>query len=583
MKNYNDNIQVLKKLFNTYTRKHLKKILLSVFFSVILALSTASIAWLLDPAIEKIFVNKDKALILTIPILIIVAFIAKGGSLYLAKVTMIKVGRLVKEDIQLDLVNSLINSDTEKIEKKHTGKFVSNLTFDAGLIENICSVGILNLFKDFLTLIALMSVMFYQNWKLSLFAILMIPLASFAAKSLGKRIGKVSTEAQERSGLLNAYLIELLSNHKLIKVFQKEDYETERSSKFIKNLAERLMKSAIIFVRASPIMETLTGIMIAGIIYYSGSLIISGELGINNFFSFLAAMMLAYQPVRSLATLNITINSGLAAARRIFPIIDEENKIKEISNPLDLNVASADIKIEGLTFKYNKIENMVLKNVSLNFEGGKMTALVGHSGAGKSTIMNMIPRFYDPEKGDILIDNQSIYKSRLKDLRSNISLVSQDTTLFDDTVKNNIIYANLKASDEEINEAIKYSYAEEFINKLPNKLNTIIGENGVRLSGGEKQRLSIARAILKKSRIILLDEATSSLDADTEKKIQDAINFLTQDKTTIVIAHRLSTILNSSKIYVVNKGEIVDSGGHEELIKNSNIYKNFYEKQIKKS
>ena len=369
----------------------------------------------------------------------------------------------------------------------------------------------------------------------------------------------------------------------MIKVFQKEDYETERSSKFIKNLAERLMKSAIIFVRASPIMETLTGIMIAGIIYYSGSLIISGELGINNFFSFLAAMMLAYQPVRSLATLNITINSGLAAARRIFPIIDEENKIKEISNPLDLNVARADIKIEGLTFKYNKIENMVLKNVSLNFEGGKMTALVGHSGAGKSTIMNMIPRFYDPEKGDILIDNQSIYKSRLKDLRSNISLVSQETTLFDDTVKNNIIYANLKASDEEINEAIKYSYAEEFINKLPNKLNTIIGENGVRLSGGEKQRLSIARAILKKSRIILLDEATSSLDADTEKKIQDAINFLTQDKTTIVIAHRLSTILNSSKIYVVNKGEIVDSGGHEELIKNSNIYKNFYEKQIKKS
>ena len=583
MKNYNDNIGTLIRLFNSYTKKHIKKILLSVFFSVILALSTASIAWLLDPAIEKIFVNKDKALILTIPILIIVAFIAKGGSLYLAKVTMIKVGRLVKEDIQLDLVNSLINSDTEKIEKKHTGKFVSNLTFDAGLIENICSVGILNLFKDFLTLIALMSVMFYQNWKLSLFAILMIPLASFAAKSLGKRIGKVSTEAQERSGLLNAYLIELLSNHKLIKVFQKEDYETERSSKFIKNLAERLMKSAIIFVRASPIMETLTGIMIAGIIYYSGSLIISGELGINNFFSFLAAMMLAYQPVRSLATLNITINSGLAAARRIFPIIDEENKIKEISNPLDLNVARADIKIEGLTFKYNKIENMVLKNVSLNFEGGKMTALVGHSGAGKSTIMNMIPRFYDPEKGDILIDNQSIYKSRLKDLRSNISLVSQETTLFDDTVKNNIIYANLKASDEEINEAIKYSYAEEFINKLPNKLNTIIGENGVRLSGGEKQRLSIARAILKKSRIILLDEATSSLDADTEKKIQDAINFLTQDKTTIVIAHRLSTILNSSKIYVVNKGEIVDSGGHEELIKNSNIYKNFYEKQIKKS
>ena len=580
---YNNNIEVLKRLFNTYTKKHLKKIFLSVFFSLILAGSTASIAWLLDPAIEKIFVNKDKTLIFIIPIFIIFAFIAKGGSLYLAKVTMIKVGRLVKEDLQFDLVKSLIKSDTENIEKKHTGKFVSNLTFDAGLIENMCSVGILNLFKDFLTLIALLSVMFYQNWKLSLFAIIMIPLASIAAKSLGKRIGKVSTEAQEMSGNLNKYLIELLSNHKLIKVFQKEDYETNRSSKVIKDLAEKVMKSAIVFVRASPIMETLTGIMIGGIIYYSGSLIIAGEIGINNFFSFLAAMMLAYQPVRSLATLNITINTGLAGARRVLPIIDEKNKVSEALNPLNLNVDKADVKIVNLSFKYNKTEDMVLDDINLNFEGGKMTALVGHSGAGKSTIMNMIPRFYDPEKGDILIDDQSIYKSKLQDLRSNISLVSQETTLFDDTVKNNIIYANLNATNDEINNAIKYSFAEEFINKLPNKLDTIIGEKGVRLSGGEKQRLSIARAILKKSKIILLDEATSSLDADTEKKIQDAINFLTQNKTTIVIAHRLSTILNSNKIYVVNKGKVVGRGNHEELIKTSDIYKNFYEKQIKKS
>ena len=580
---YNNNIEVLKRLFNTYTKKHLKKIFLSVFFSIILAASTASIAWLLDPAIEKIFVNKDKTLIIIIPIFIILAFIFKGGSLYLAKVTMIKVGRLVKEDLQLDLVRSLIKSDTETIDKKHTGKFVSNLTFDAGLIENLCSVGILNLFKDFLTLIALLSVMFYQNWKLSLFAIIMIPLATSAAKNLGKRISKVSTEAQEKSGDLNKYLIELLSNHKLIKVFQKEDYETKRSTKFINDLAEKLMKSAIVFVRSSPIMETLTGIMIGGIIYYSGSLIISGELSINNFFSFLAAMMLAYQPVRSLATLNITINTGLAGARRVLPIIDQKNKVTEVSTPLDLNVDKAEVKIINLTFKYNKTENTVLDNINLNFEGGKMTALVGHSGAGKSTIMNMIPRFYDPEKGDILIDNQSIYKSKLQDLRSNISLVSQETTLFDDTVKNNIIYANLNATNDEINNAIKYSFAEEFINKLPNKLETIIGEKGVRLSGGEKQRLSIARAILKKSKIILLDEATSSLDADTEKKIQDAINFLTQNKTTIVIAHRLSTILNSNKIFVVNKGKVVGSGNHEELIKSSDIYKNFYEKQIKKS
>ena len=453
-----------------------------------------------------------------------------------------------------------------------------------GTIENnLCSVGILNLFKDFLTLIALLSVMFYQNWKLSLFAVIMIPLASIAAKSLGKRIGKVSTEAQEMSGNLNKYLIELLSNHKLIKVFQKEDYETNRSSKVIKDLAEKVMKSAIVFVRASPIMETLTGIMIGGIIYYSGSLIIAGEIGINNFFSFLAAMMLAYQPVRSLATLNITINTGLAGARRVLPIIDEKNKVSEALNPLNLNVDKADVKIVNLSFKYNKTEDMVLDDINLNFEGGKMTALVGHSGAGKSTIMNMIPRFYDPEKGDILIDDQSIYKSKLQDLRSNISLVSQETTLFDDTVKNNIIYANLNATNEEINNAIKYSFAEEFINKLPNKLDTIIGEKGVRLSGGEKQRLSIARAILKKSPIILLDEATSSLDAETESKIQKAIGFLTKGRTTIVIAHRLSTILNSDKIFVIDQGEVIDEGTHETLIKSSEVYKNFYDKQIRKT
>ena len=583
MMDYQNNIEVLKRLFNTYTKKHLNKIFLSVFFSVILAGSTASIAYLLDPAIEKIFINKDKTLILVIPILIILAFVAKGGSLYLAKVTMIKVGKLVKEDIQVDIIKSLIKSDTEIIDKKHTGKFVSNLTYDASLIENLCSVGILNLFKDFLTLIALMSVMFYQNWKLALFAIIMIPLASLAAKSLGKRIGKVSTQAQEKSGIFNTYLIELLKNHRLIKIFQNETYEVTRSAKFINDLANKLMKIQTVFVRASPIMETLTGIMIAGLIYYSGSLIISGELDINSFFSFLAAMMLAYQPVRSLATLNVTVSQGLSGARRVLPIIDQKNKINEIQNPIELNVEGAEVKILNLTFKYNKSENIILDNINLNFEGGKMTALVGHSGAGKSTIMNMIPRFYDPEKGDILIDNQSVYKSKLDDVRSNISLVSQETTLFDDTVKNNILYANLNASDDEIEKAVKYSFAEEFINKLPNKIDTIIGENGVRLSGGEKQRLSIARAILKKSKIILLDEATSSLDADTEKKIQDAINFLTQNKTTIVIAHRLSTILNSNKIYVIDKGKVAGSGNHEELIKSSDIYKNFYEKQIKKS
>ena len=411
----------------------------------------------------------------------------------------------------------------------------------------------------------------------------MIPLASLAAKSLGKRIGKVTTEALEKSGLLTTYLIEIFKNHKLIKIFQREKYENSRADKFINELKEKSIKIGIVFVRTTPIMETLTGIMIAILIFYSGKLILNNEISINNFFSFLAAMMLAYQPVRSLATLNLGINQGLAAAKRILPIVDNEKNIVENKDDKPLQLSSGTVEFQDIDFKYdNNVERTILRSINLKIDGGKMTALVGHSGAGKSTILNLIPRFYDRVSGDILIDGNSIYQTKISSLRKNISLVSQDTTLFDDTIRNNIAYANLDAEDKDILEVAKLSFADEFINKLPNKYDTIIGENGVRLSGGEKQRVSIARAMLKKSHIILLDEATSSLDADTENKIQKAISYLTKDRTTLVIAHRLSTILNSDKIYVIDNGLVVDQGNHEELIKNSKIYKNFYEKQIRK-
>ena len=347
----------------------------------------------------------------------------------------------------------------------------------------------------------------------------------------------------------------------------------------MKEMSKKIMS---IFIRATPIMETMTGIMIALLIFISGKLIFAGEMDINNFFSFLAAMMLAYQPVRSLATLNIAIGQGISASKRILPIIDDKNYIAEDSEAKDLKLAKGDIKFVNINFKYVNKEEEILKSVNLDINGGKMTSLVGQSGAGKTTILNLIPRFYDPISGDITIDNQSIYKSTINSLRKNISLVSQDTTLFDDTVRNNIIYANSNATEDEVRSAAKLSFAEEFINKLPNKYETMIGENGLRLSGGEKQRLSIARAMIKKSPIILLDEATSSLDAETESKIQEALNFLTENRTTLVIAHRLSTILKSDKIYVINKGLVVGEGNHKELVENSKIYKNFYEKQIKK-
>ena len=578
-----DSKQILIRLYKDYTKKFLGKIIIAAFFSILVAGSTSSIAWLLDPAIEKIFIEKDQTLILFIPILIVIAFTTKGTSLYLAKSTMIGVGEEVKKILQEDMLKSFIKADTQFIENKHTGKYISNLTFDVSMITNLLTNALLNLFKDGLTLIGLLCVMFYQNWKLSLVAIIMIPLASGMARSLGKRMRKVTTEATEKSGLLTTYLVEIFKNHKLIKIFQTEEYENNRAQKYIEDLKEKSKKIGIVFIRATPIMETLTGIMIAILIFYSGKLILNNEIDINSFFSFLAAMMLAYQPVRSLATLNIAVNQGIAAAKRILPIVDIKNEIVDNKNGSEIKLNNGTIEFKNVSFKYNKdSEGQTLKSVSLTIEGGKMTALVGHSGAGKSTIMNLIPRFYDSFSGDIFIDENSIYKSKISSLRSNISLVSQDTTLFDDTIKNNIAYANQNVTDQDIVEAAKLSFADEFINKLPNKYDTIIGENGIRLSGGEKQRLSIARAMLKDSKIILLDEATSSLDAETENKIQKAINYLTKGRTTLVIAHRLSTILNSDKIYVIENGEVLDKGNHNELINNSKIYKNFYEKQLRK-
>ena len=577
------NKEILKRLYRDYTKRYIRRILLSVFFTLILAGSTSAVAYLLDPAIKQLFIEQKKTFIYIIPALIILAFALKGASLYLAKVIMINVSEEVRKDIQTDMFASLIKADTQLVDNKHSGKFIGNLTNDVNMIVSLVSTVILNLFKDSLTLIGLLSVMFYQNWKLSLIAIIMIPLASTVARALGKRMRKEAYKQMDYTGLLTSYLIEIFKNHKLIKIFQKEKYEKKRAEDYLVSLKESIRKMAIVGVRASPIMEFLTGIMIAALIFISAKLVANDELEISNFFSFLAAMMLAYQPVRSLATINILIQQGLAGAKRVLPVIDDKQVIFDKDDAKNLKILNGQISFENVEFKYNQDENQILRSLSIKIPGKKMTALVGHSGAGKSTIMSLIPRFYDPQIGDIKIDDQSIYNSKLESLRKNISLVSQETTLFDDTIKNNIGYADLDASDKDIEDAAKFSFADEFINKLPNKYETLIGENGIRLSGGEKQRLSIARAILKKSPIILLDEATSSLDAETENKIQQAISFLTKGRTTVVIAHRLSTILNSDLIYVIDKGKIVGEGKHEELLKTSDVYKNFYEKQIRKA
>ena len=573
-------IEILKRLYKDYTSRFIKKIFLAVFFSIIVASSTSAIAWLLDPAIKKLFIEKDQKLIFIIPIAIIVSFATKGVSLYYAKTILIGVAEEVKKILQFEILSSFIKADTKYIDTRHSGKSISNINFDVDQIKNLLSKAFLNLFKDGLTLVGLLIVMFYQNWKLSIIAIIMIPLASLVAKRLGKRIGKVTTEALVKSGDLNKHLIEIFKNHKLIKIFQRETFEENRSENFINALKEKSIKIENIFARPSSIMETLTGVVIAILIFYTGKLILKDEIAINNFFSFLAAMMLAYQPVRSLATLSLGINQGLAAGRRILPIIDYENKILLNETRPVIKLNNADIKFDNVNFSYDE-NKLILKNINIKIEGGKMNAIVGLSGAGKSTLLNLIPRIYDKTSGDITIDNQSIYEVNLASLRGQISIVDQNTTLFDDTIFNNIIYAKPEATKEEVFEASRLSMSEDFIKKLDQGFDTIVGENGTRLSGGEKQRISIARAFLRKSKIILLDEPTSSLDSETENKIQLALKKLTENKTTVVIAHRLSTIQNSNKIFVIDNGQVVSTGTHNELLNSSNIYNNFYNKQIK--
>ena len=572
--------KILLRLYHSYIKKYFRKLIISLLLSIGVAGCTAAIAWLLDPAIEKMFIEQDKSMMLLIPIAIVFAFAGKGLSLYLARVVLIKVGNNIVTTMQKQLASTILKSDIHTLESKHSGQYISHIMFDVGQVNTLVSNGVLNLMKDSLTLIVLVGLMFYQNWKLAFFALLMMPLAAFVAKSLGKRIGKATKESIILNASLTSYLSEMLKGSRMIKIFQQEKFESDRSSKILTDNMHIRNKVGFIMIRATPIMELLTGFMIAGFIYYSGFMIISGEMGINNFFSFLTAMMLAYQPIRSLATINMMFYQGATGAERVFKVLDTEPDIKEIENHPNLKINTGNIEFKNVSFTYPKTDAEAVKNINISIKGGTTAALVGHSGAGKSTIVNLIPRFYDPKEGSIQIDGQIINEVSLASLRKKISMVSQDTILFDDTVRANIAYAKLDASEDEIKKACDFAAASDFIKDLPKSYETLIGENGIRLSGGQKQRISIARAVLKNSPIILLDEATSSLDSDSEEKVQNAIINLTKNKTTLVIAHRLSTIIRADKIFVLNQGKIADFGTHNELLKNSMIYKNLYSKQL---
>ena len=570
---------LVKRIFKTQVFRYLSQFLVIFLFIIISALSTAGVAWLLDPAIKKIFIEKNKVLLFLIPAAIIFAFMLKSLSTYIIRIKTIKISFNIIKNIQILMAEKILKSDTSYIISKHSGKFISNFTSDTGTLLGVINGIAISAIKEFITLIALMSLMFYQNWKLSVLAIIMIPIAAFFTKKLGKKMGKFVNKSLEASEIFTKSLSEILKATSIIKIFQKEDQELKNFKNVIEDRIDIMSRVEKTRLGAGPVMETITGMAVAIVVLAGGYLSIQNKIEVGSFFSFLTALMLAYQPVRALAGVNIGINEGIAAAKRIYTLLDNVNEISDHVKSENLIIKNKDIVFENVTFSYPD-GTIALKNISTKIKGGSTVALVGKSGSGKSSFINLIPRFYNITSGDIKIDGQSIRNLNIVSLRKEIALVSQEIILFDDTIKSNIAYGKINASDEEILAASNNAVADEFIKKLPNGYDSIIGENGVMLSGGQKQRLSIARAMLKNSSIILLDEATSALDTESETKVKYAIDNLIKNRTTIVIAHRLSTIKNANKIIVLNEGQLVAEGTHEELIQNSKDYQKLYDQEI---
>ena len=573
-----NNNYLIKRIFKTQIQKYLNLIFVCFVFMIISAITTAASAWLLDPAIKEIFINQNKTMLYVVPLAIIMVFTLKGFSSFAVRLVTVKISMKILENIQILMSKKILESDISFIIGKHSGKFISNFINDTQTLLITISGIVISSVKEILTLLALIALMFYHDWQLSLLALAIIPLAAYFSKKFGKNMGKKTSISLEATDNLSKFLSEIIRGSWLVKIYQREKYEHERISLFIEDRFKKMRKVEQVRLGAGPLMEVITAIAIGLVVFFAGYRNMQGAITMGQFVSFLAALMLAYQPVRALAGINVGLQEGLAAAKRIYDLIDQKNEINEDPNLPELKINSGEILFENASFSYLDGSEVIYK-LNINIAGGSKTGIVGASGSGKSTILNLIPRFYNLSSGNIFIDNQNIKKIRLSSLRKNISIVSQDTILFDDTIKNNIAYGNINATDEEIIEAAKFAEIDQFINSLENKYNTTVGENGVKLSGGQKQRISIARAILKKSPIILLDEATSSLDSEAEEKISHALDNLTRNKTTLIISHKLSSIINCDKIYVINNGKIIGEGSHSELLKKSIAYKNLYEKQ----
>ena len=576
--------KILKRLLNTYVKKHYKKILISIVCMVLVAAATATNAWLMQPVLDDIFIKKNKDLIIIIPTVILTIAFIKGVASYFQSVLMSFVGYQIVADLQRHMLKTLLKCDLSYFNKTNSGTLVSRFLADVGALSRGVHNVIINIVKDSLTFIFLLGVMFHHDPKLATITLLIFPIAIYPISRIGKRLRKISRNTQVGFGLLTKKLTESFQGIKTIKSFNAEKIEALKIDKEIENLFYLTLKSTKVNSISRPLMETLGGLAVALIVFVGGTQVISGETTPGTFFSFLTALLMAYQPLKSLATLNATLQISMASAERIFEIIDQKPIVIEKNPNQDFMLKAGypyNLKIEKVDFKYEDSQNLILKNINIEIPKGQKVALVGHSGAGKTSLLNLIPRFFDVDKGQIFLGEVNIRNLSFKFLRDHFSVVSQDVILFDETIKTNIAYGKQNANLHEIKNACQKANCDEFINGLPNQLNEYVGEKGVKLSGGQKQRVAIARAFLKNSPFLLLDEATSSLDSKSERKIQGSLAKLMKNKTSLVIAHRLSTILDADKIVLLHKGKVEAVGKHNLLLKNSKIYKNLYELQFK--